>query len=90
MGVRLQEGLRIPKRIQLRGGAALRIEITRTVDGMLLRVMAMVPVGSNRVEHQIARRQCEREEDVWLALAEMAQSRLCDLADMAEIEEATE
>jgi hypothetical protein len=47
-------------------------------------VYVLVPADRWRA-HELDSRECDDEEAAWLAILEMANARLCDLADAAEV-----
>lgn len=74
------------KRLNLRNGARLRLEVTpEEGDRLLLRMLVMIPMDRWKAV-ELDRRDCENEEEMWLAILELANARLCDLADAAEME----
>lgn len=88
MNTPMRRGQKPVRRLNLSGGTRLRLEVSRMTGGMLLRIVVQLrryPRG--RIEwrdHELSRRECKDEEELWSAVAEFASDRLCDLADAAE------
>ena len=78
------------KRLDLRGGARVRLEIKRTANNrLLLQTLVVLVQGRKDIVVEMDRRECNTEEQAWSAIAELAQDRLCDLGEIAAASGAT-
>jgi len=80
----------VHKGLKLQAGASLEIRITQPCD-FTVEIRAIVPIrkdGRIRLYPQVldTRTGLKDETELWVTIAELAQSRLCDAADRAEIE----
>lgn len=50
----------------------------------LLKVVAVIPFKGQLVEREVSRRECEDETELWIAIVEFGNDRLCDMADARE------
>ncbi len=73
-----------PKRLDLRGGAKLRLEVSRMADNkLMLKQLAVIKKGEHVIETEFWRRECATEEEMWATLIELGSQRLCALAELA-------
>lgn len=81
---------RIPPALNLRDGAKLSIEISMPPGGYKIEVVAVIPLRrQGRIimhRHVVDTERLDHEHEVWARLSEMAQAKLCDIADRAELE----
>lgn len=70
-----------PRPLNLRGGAKLRMEVSRMAGNrLLLRIVAVI----SGKEIEVSRYECETEAELWMKMTSFASDRLCDLADVHE------
>lgn len=82
---KLVEGGKPVKRLNLRNGNLLRLEVkARPGGGFEFRVMAVVQVGQKFHSKQIASTEVDNEEALWIAIISFGNDRLCDIADERE------
>ena len=73
-----------PQRLNLKGGAKLRFEVTRMADNrLLLKQIAVIQQNGRTLETEYWRKECGTEEEMWACLVELGSQRLCALADLA-------
>lgn len=72
-----------PQRLNLKGGAKLRFEITRMADNrLLLKQIAVLQQGGRTIETEYWRKECSTEEEMWATLIELGSQRLCALSEI--------
>jgi hypothetical protein len=73
-----------PKRLDLRQGAKLRLEVSRMADDrLLLKQIAVLKHKGKTVEIEQWKRECSTEEELWANLVTLSSDRLCALSEIA-------
>lgn len=72
------------KRLDLRHGTKLRLEVSRmTNDRLMLKQVAVLNHKGKAMEVEQWKRECANEEELWANLVQLASDRLCALSEIS-------